>query len=54
LGWNLHSRSALGWTARVPLREMTIERYCHAGIWQTIRDAAIATNSQHEASIRLA
>ena len=41
-GWNLHQWSALGWTARAPLREMTIGRHCHAGIWQTIRAAAIA------------
>ena len=42
--WSLHQRIAWGRTSRAPLREMTIERYCHAGILQPILDAAIATN----------
>lgn len=41
---SLHQRIAWGRTSRAPLREMTIERHCHAGTWQPIRDAAIATN----------
>jgi hypothetical protein len=49
--WNLHQWSALGWTARAPLREMTIERYCHAGTWQAIRDAVIATNRRRIAML---
>ncbi len=52
-GWNLHQRIAWGRTSRAPLREMTIARHCHAGTRQPIRGAAIATNRQREASIRL-
>ena len=41
---SLHQRTPKGRTARAPLREMTIERHCHAGTWHPSRDEAIATN----------
>ena len=36
---------------RAPLSEMTIERHCHVGTVQPIRDAAIATNLPREATL---
>ena len=48
---SLHQRIAWGRTSRAPLREMTIERHCHAGTGQPVRGVAIASYQRREASI---